>query len=226
MTTQAELCQLLSQYPTLLLSEILESNQFVVDNKSSSEELAKNIANEVWKQSHTPFGEFVLPKSLEQILQVYSSKLDIQIDKDAPIETQLEVLRSAIMSKNPEIQFSDIPIEIKQRLEQSILPNVLGFSAAGGAAGTGWAARKFLDWTNSKWLDIIKRIPKIGPTVIVVRGIAGTVARFSGPVGIAIALWSVNQSLGPKWDRCLGLLLGIALCIRTPIANIKALDAT
>ena len=219
MTTQTELHHILSQYPKPLLIEILESNQFTVPKDASAESTAKTIAEEVWKQSHTPLSEWVKPKSLEQILQIYSQKLDIDIDDTASVAQQLEELRVAIMSQNPDVQLSDIPNELKDRLEQSIIPNILGFSAAGGAVGTRWAAFKFLDWTNSKWLDLIKFIPKIGPTIIVVRGIAGTVARFSGPIGIAIALWSVNQSLGPKWDRCLGLLLGISLCLQTPVAN-------
>lgn len=224
MTTKEEFITLLSQCQTVSLQETLTGNGIYYPPEASSPDLARSIADSIWKYSHTPLGKTFLPSSLEDIIQIYCKKLSYTIDAHAPLTHQLQALRQEILSTNPDINIADIPPELQERLERSVLPTILGAGAAGGAAGARWAAGKVLEWTALKWLDLIKLIPQVGPAIITIRNTAGLVSRISGPLGIALAIWSVNNGFGPKWDRCLGLLLGAALCLETQPIDISITD--
>lgn len=215
MTTKEEFIDMLSLCDKIALQETLTGNGIYYPPEATPPDLARSIADSIWKYSHTPLGNTFLPRTLEDIIQIYCHKLNYTIDANASLVKQLHALRQELLSTNPDINLADIPPELQERLERSVLPTILGAGAAGGAAGARWAAGKVLEWTALKWLDLIKFIPKIGPTIITIRSAAGLVSRISGPIGIALAIWSINNGFGPKWDRCLGLLLGSALCLET-----------
>ena len=216
MTTKQECIELLKNSEENALKEVLYANDIRIPTNASHEEHARLLIQAIWKQSHSPIGSLLSSKSLEDIIQVYAQKLNIPIDQDAPIQAQLHTLRSRVLSTCDDIDISDIPPEVLERLQQSVIPSVLGVGAAGGAVTTRWAAYKVLAWTASKWLNIIKLIPQIGPAIITIRSTAGLLARVSGPIGIALAIWSINNRFGPKWDVCLGLLVGLSLCLPEP----------
>ena len=213
MTTKADIQNLLQHSSTHNLREVLHTNNIKTRASASKEECISSLVDAVWNHSHTPIGGFVAPMSLEEIIQIYAKKLDTPIDSNADIQLQLSTLRAKVMANCDNIDISDIPPEVLDRIQRSVIPSVVGASAAGGAATTRWAAYKILAWTASKWLNIIKLIPQIGPAIITIRSTAGVLARVSGPVGIALAIWSINNHLGPKWDQCLGLLVGLSFCL-------------
>lgn len=213
MTTKEDIQNLLKHCPTQTLREVLHTNNIKTRETTSKEECISSLVDAVWSHSHTPIGGFVAPMSLEEIIQIYARKLDTPIDSNADIQLQLRTLRTKVMANCNNIDISDIPPEVLDRLQRSVIPSVVGAGAAGGAATTRWAAYKILAWTASKWLNIIKIIPQIGPAIITIRSTAGVLARVSGPVGIALAIWSINHHLGPKWDQCLGLLVGLSFCL-------------
>ena len=213
MTTKEEIKILLQNSELPILKEVLQTNRIKISENATKEDCIQALINAVWNHSHTPIGGFVAPMSLEEIIQVYAKKLDTPIDATTDIQSQLRTLRSKVMANCNTIEISDIPSDVLDRLQRSVIPSVVGAGAAGGAATTRWAAYKVLAWTASKWLNIIKLIPQIGPALITIRSTAGVLARVSGPVGVALAIWSINNHLGPKWDQCLGLLIGISFCL-------------
>ncbi|MAA78958.1 MAG: hypothetical protein CL916_06830 [Deltaproteobacteria bacterium] len=213
MTTKEETKTLLTNCTPSIIKEVLHTNNVQTNEHSSREECIEALVHGIWNHSHTPIGGLVAPKSLEDIIQIYAQKIDIPIDSKTSVQSQLGVLRSKVMANCNTIEISDIPPEVLDRLQRSVIPSVVGAGAAGGAATTRWAAYKILAWTASKWLNIIKLIPQIGPALITIRSTAGVLARISGPVGVALAIWSINNHLGPKWDKCLGLLIGLAFCL-------------
>ena len=213
MTTKEEIRTLLQRSTLPILKEVLHTNHIKTSEDALKEDCISALVNAIWNHSHTPIGGFVAPMSLEEIIQVYAKKLDTPIDSKTNIQSQLHTLRSKVMATCNTIDISDIPPEVLDRLQSSVIPSVVGAGAAGGAATTRWAAYKILAWTASKWLNIIKLIPQIGPVIITIRSTAGVLARLSGPVGVALAIWSINNHLGPKWDQCLGLLIGLSFCL-------------
>ncbi|RME20596.1 MAG: hypothetical protein D6798_20110, partial [Deltaproteobacteria bacterium] len=62
--------------------------------------------------------------------------------------------------------------------------------------------------------DLLPRVPTVGPVFAGIRRGATTIARVSGPVGVALALLSLNLAFGAEDDRALPLLLGIGLLVR------------
>ena len=213
MTTKEETKNLLQHCTLPILKEVLHTNHIRTADNISKEDCITALVNAIWSNSHTPIGGFVAPMSLEEIIQIYAKKLDSPIDSKADVQSQLGSLRSKVMAGCNNIDISDIPPEVLDRLQRSVIPSVVSAGAAGGAATTRWAAYKILAWTASKWLNIIKLIPQIGPAIITIRSTAGVLARVSGPVGVALAIWSINNHLGPKWDQCLGLLMGLSFCL-------------
>jgi len=75
-------------------------------------------------------------------------------------------------------------------------------------------ALKVLAWTQGPVWDLLPRVPQVGPVFAGIRAGVRTVARASAPLGIALALLSLNQALGPEDDRALPLLLGVGLLAR------------
>ena len=213
MTSQSDLAARLANCNPLILQEVLTSNGIHSPDDAPAELLANRITEAIWKHSHTPIGGWLMPSSLEDILEIYGAKLEIHFSEDADVWIKLQELRYTLLKDDTSVRIEDLPEDLKERLQRSVFPRLMGVGAAGGAAGARWAALQVLKWTSSKWLELIRLLPHIGPAVIAIRGVAGFLARVSGPVGIALAIWSVNDSFGPKWDTCLGLLLGTALCL-------------
>lgn len=213
MTTKSDCVQMLTRCDTTFIKEVLHTNNVKTNEAMSKEESIKALVDGIWSHSHTPIGGAIAPMSLEEIIQIYAHKLDAPIDSKIDIQLQLRILRSKVMANCNNIDISQIPPEVLDRLQRSVIPSVIGAGAAGGAATTRWAAYKVLAWTASKWLNIIKLIPQLGPAIITIRSTAGVLARVSGPVGIALAIWSINNHLGPKWEQCLGLLIGLSFCL-------------
>ena len=213
MITKEDTKKLLQNSTLSILKEVLHTNHIKTAEHASKDDCIMALVDGVWSHSHTPIGGFVAPMSLEDIIQIYAKKLDTPIDSTADIQSQLKMLRSKVMANCNTIDISDIPPDVLERLQRSVIPSVVGAGAAGGATTTRWAAYKVLAWTASKWLNIIKLIPQIGPALITIRSTAGVLARVSGPVGIALAIWSINNHLGPKWEQCLGLLIGLSFCL-------------
>ena len=169
MTTKAECIQLLTNCDFTILKEVLHTNNIKTRDTKTKQECITSLIDAIWSHSHTPIGGFVAPMSLEEIIQIYAKKLDTPIDSKIDIQEQLRTLRSKVMANCDNIDISDIPPEVLDRLQRSVIPSVVGVSAAGGAATTRWAAYKILAWTASKWLNIIKLIPQIGPAIITIR---------------------------------------------------------
>lgn len=70
-------------------------------------------------------------------------------------------------------------------------------------------------------------MPRLGPVFLGLRKGATVVARVSGPVGIALALLSLNQSFGARDDDALPLLLGVGLLVRAaePVIDAEELGS-
>ena len=150
MTTQEELSVRLSHCNPLMLQEVLTSNGIHSADDTTAQVMAQRLAAAIWKHSHTPLGEWVMPSSLESILDIYEQKLELDLGESSDVWIRLQSLRKALITADTNIRIEDLPEELKERLERSVMPRVMGAGAAGGAAGARWAALKVLKWTSSK----------------------------------------------------------------------------
>ena len=132
MTTQAELSERLAHCSPLMLQEVLTSNGIHSSDEATSEIMAERLAAAIWKHSHTPVGEWVMPSSLESILDIYAQKLEIDLPEERDVWTRLQSLRKALIKSDAQIRIEDLPEDLKVRLQRSVVPRVMGAGAAGG----------------------------------------------------------------------------------------------
>ena len=95
-----------------------------------------------------------------------------------------------------------------------MVPGASAAAKAGTAAASHVVARLVSGLLATPLFRLLPLIPRIGPVVVALRGTAATVSLVSGPLGVVLALWSLNRTLGPTWDTALPLLLGVGLVLR------------
>lgn len=187
---------------------------------TSSAALADRIARAIWWHATTPIGYAAGRSSLEDIAQHVARRLDVQhrVSATADAWTQLGQLTRALVSTLPEspgIALSDVDAGMRERMK----PHWKRAVAFGGGAGGSLGARAasgallgFLKGPVGRWLPLI---PPLAPYVRTVQAGAGAVHAVTGPLGLALAVLSVNQALGPSYGKLLPLLLGVgALGVR------------
>ena len=200
------------------LRQVLQASQDrrcqeVADDSLATEgELAQVIVDRLWWQAQTLYEKTVAPKSLEEILSFYATKLELQLHGNG--WEQLQQIRSALIPAEQMISVDELPDHLSSTFNQSQLLHRLGLGAGGSSFVLRWGAQV----VNSKLSqlpipDAALRLIPGGLNLIAARTASGMVARVAGPVGVGLTLWSAYRSFGPKWDACLPLLLGSALVI-------------
>ena len=86
MTTKIQFQEILARCNPLLLQEVLTGNGIHYPTNSSTQLLSQRIVDGIWKHSHTPIGEVVFPGSLEDILQIYFRKLELEYNEHDSFE--------------------------------------------------------------------------------------------------------------------------------------------
>ena len=214
MTTKQTFTEHLSTCDVKTLQEILNNSKISYASSATSVELAEQISINIWKHSHTPVGQMIREHSFEDITTLYANKLQINLSTKNGW-SQLQELVENLVPLNAPVAFEELPVDLQERLKTSQKwSNTAGFTGIGTAITSGALSKWLLKATSGKLFDLIKFLPTIGPAIIAIRSALGWVAVLSGPVGIAIGLWVLNNNLGPKLDKGLQLLLGVGLALR------------
>lgn len=214
--TRDALQQTLSTKEPRQLERVLDAAEVWFPDGADGEELARRLVDALWWRTHSPLGKTILPDALDDVLDRYAQKLDVALG-DGDAWARLESLTAAMLPSDRVLTVDELPESARQKLEKALWMDMAGVSVAGGSAGARWAARSLLKWTQGPIWEIIKRIPRLGPTLGAIRVGAGKVAVVSGPLGITVALLTLNHALGPDYDRALPLLLGAGLICRNPL---------
>lgn len=175
--------------------------------------LAGQLTDALWWNTHTPAGLAVAPASLGSIVDQVARRAAVHLPPGDAWQ-RLDALTRALL---PDASFDALAPH--PELGPALGPSLLGTGAAGTAAGTHLAARALLGWTSGGVWRLLPLLPRVGPAWLGLRAAAGTVAVVSGPVGVALALWSLNRVLGPRHDRALPLLLGLGLLARSGVVS-------
>ena len=123
----------------------------------------------------------------------------------------LDEFTAQLLPTQSEISIDALPEDIQKQLRTSLTQTFLGLGTTSTSIVSRLLGKKVLELLTLPLLQWLRLIPKVGPILISIRGAANVVVGLSGPLGIAATLWTVNSMLGPKWDRCIILLLGIGL---------------
>lgn len=196
---------------SILISAKLDSPE----KNASRDEIIDIIVSAIWSSSHTPVGQLVSPHSLRDIIEELSQKLSISLSNQKGLEeSDLDILdefTTQLLPTQNEISIDELPEDIQKQLKTSLTKTFLGLGTTSTSIISRLLGKKLLDILALPLLQWLKLIPKVGPILISIRGAANVVVGLSGPLGIAATLWTLNSILGPKWDRCIILILGIGL---------------
>lgn len=216
--TRQEIQEQLATRDPRQLERVLDVAEVWFPEGADVQELSRRLVDALWWRTHTPLGQTLLPNSLDDIVDLYARRLSLDLG-EGDVWRRLERLAHHLMPSDRILSVDELPPEARAKLEKRVWLDLVGVSAAGTSVGARWMARTLLSWTSGPLWDLIKLIPRIGPTLGVIRVGAGRVAAVSGPLGITVALLTLNHSLGPRYDRALPLLLGIQLVNRDPLVN-------
>mgnify|MGYP000191304112 CR=1 FL=1 len=209
-----ELRARLSERDPDLLRAVLEASDVSWRDDDDSAELARRLVKALWWRTHTPAGQAVLPDSLDNLVDRYGKKLGVSLP-DGDAFARLQALSvAALPSHDAPLKLDELDASVKRKLRRPVWGRLAGATGSGGAFGAGWVARRVLQGTVGPIWALLAKLPYVGPVVIAVRSSAGTVLSLSGPLGIGLALLTLNSALGPRYDRAMPLLVGAGLVLR------------
>ncbi|MFT4974205.1 MAG: hypothetical protein ACI8S6_000087 [Myxococcota bacterium] len=216
--TRQELQEILTRRDPRQLERVLDASEVWFPEGSDGAELSRRLVDALWWRTHSPLGKAVLPDALDDLVERYERKLGMELGVGDAWQ-RLEALTAHMLPTDRALSVEELPEDARKKLEKALWLDMAGVSLAGSSAGARWAARTLLKWTKGPLWDLIKHIPRLGPALGTIRIGAGKVALVSGPLGITVALLTLNHTLGPDYDRALPLLLGVGLVSRNPVAN-------
>ncbi|MBT3221934.1 MAG: hypothetical protein HN348_22900 [Proteobacteria bacterium] len=190
---------------------ILEAAQVSPRSASTERELAARIADAIWWNYCTPLGYVADRTDLEHIVAHVGRKLKAtELTGDDAWE-QLKSLTKTLVHQTEShgVSIEDLDPKAQARVSGSWLPTIAYGSSASGSLGAAWTSAKFLTFAKGPIGRIIIRIPPIAPYFKLVKSGAQAVSIVAGPLGVALAVLTVNASLGSNFYRLVPLLLGV-----------------
>lgn len=195
------------------LQSVLATCGIEAPETAEARELAELLVARLWWRTHTPVEHVALPGTLDRLVDRVGRKLEIDLPA-GDAWTRLDALTWRLLPQGRVQTLDRLDEQTRQRLRKRLWPAWTGVAGGASAAGSRLAALKLLQVTTGPIWDLVPLVPKVGPIFLGLRKGAVFVARVSGPVGIALALLSLNQSFGAEDDQALPLLLGVGLLVR------------
>jgi len=209
--SRADLASSLAMQDGDALRAILTAADLPASPTDSPRVLAERITTAIWWNWQTPLGFAAIEPSLEAVVADVAHRLRVYVPGDGEGFGMIADLTQGLLEdlNRRGIRIDDLPPEAQARLGRRWVGTAgLGAGAAGSGAAW-WGSGKVLGWLSSpigRWLPYL---PRIGPWFGAIRTGAGAVYLVSGPLGIALAVLSVNSALGANYRRLVPLLLGV-----------------
>ena len=207
---------------------ILEAAQVSPRSASTQRELASRIADAIWWNYCTPLGYVADRTDLEHIVHHVARKLRADSLASGDAWEQLRSLTKALVHQTEKqgVALDDLDPKAQERVSSSWLPTMAYGSGASGSLGAAWTSAKFLKFAKGPIGRIIIRIPPIAPYFQLVKSGAQAVSVVAGPLGVALAVLTVNASLGTNYYRLVPLLLGVGALGPNPLDDAVEVEGT
>lgn len=231
---KADLSHALAAHDAEALGQILDAAGVGRRGAITPHELADRVADGLWWGWCTPAGYVVDRVVLEDIVADVTRRLGLtaEVADEGDVWAQLWALLGTLARRhgvathatreNPGVSIDDLE-PVSARLSPSWFP---GAATAGGAAGSfaaGVAGRLVVTIGNTPVGRLLPFVPYVGPMWRGVRAAGGIAAVAGTPLSVALALISINQGLGTRYDKVVPLLLGVAAL--RPVAMAEAEEA-
>lgn len=207
----------LSERDPHLLAAVLDSADVAHDGADEgAAELADKLVSALWWRTHSPAGQVLAQDDLGRLVDRVGGRLGVDTGEGDPL-ARLGALTDALLPDNRPLDLGALSPDTRKRLRRAAWGQLLGWSGVGGAVASRLAAVRLLAVMKGPVWDLVRFLPKVGPALVTLKGATGTVAAASGPVGVVLALATLNHALGPRYDRALPLLVGAGLVLRNPL---------
>jgi hypothetical protein len=175
--------------------------------------LAARIADAIWWNYCTPLGYITERTSFEDIVRHLARKLQVsdRVDPDVPVWDQVSALTQALVAQLPPegISIESLDEGTRARLFPSWTAPLGWGSGATSSFATRWGTGKVLALLKTPIGRLLPLLPVVGPWIGAVRAGISTVYFVTGPLGVALAVLSVNSALGTNYTRLVPLVLGV-----------------
>ena len=212
--SQMELRARLEDRDPDLLRAVLEASDVSWREQDDAPELARRLVDALWWRTHTPAGKAIMADSLDKIVDRYGKRLELDLAAGDVWGRLQELTTATVPSSDDPLRLDSLDDETRARLKRPIWGRLASATGSGSAMGAGWLARRVLQGMAAPIWAVLAKLPYVGPAVIAVRSGAGTILAVSGPLGIGLALLTLNSALGARYDRALPLLVGAGLVLR------------
>lgn len=211
------------------LQLILDASGVDARGATTAQALAGRIADAIWWNYATPLGYLAERATFEDVVRHLARRLkvDHRVDPDLPVWEQVETLTRVLVEEIPAdgISLASLDESTRRRLSPSWIPSV----GLGGGAASSFAAR----WGTGHVLNLLRTpigrllplLPGVGPWVGVIRTGAGAIHVVSGPLGVALAVLSLNSALGANYKRLVPLVLGVGALGPKPVEDAVEVEA-
>jgi len=212
----------LSDRDPRLLAAVLDSADVAHDGDTEgAPELADKLVSALWWRTHSPVGQLVAQDDLGQLVDRVARKLGVDVGA-GDAWARLAALTDAMVPDRQPLDIDDLPDDAKDRLRRAAWGQVVGWTGVGASLASRLAATRLLGLMAGPVWNLLRLVPKVGPALISFKGAAGVVSVASGPVGVVLALATLNHALGPRHDRALPLLVGAGLVMRNPLVVVPS----
>jgi hypothetical protein len=187
----------------------------------TASDLAARVVDGIWWNYSTPLGYVAERASFEDVVSHLAFKLGVAhaVDPDQPVWDQVAALTHALFAEIPAggITFDDVDAHTRAKLGGNwSLPVGLGLGA-GTSFGSWYGSSKVLNLLRTPIGRLLPLLPVVGPWVGAVRTGLTAVQLVSGPLGIGLAVASLNTSLGTNYARLVPLVLGVGALRPAPV---------
>jgi len=225
----------LAVHDPAVLQEILEAADIRLRGAQSGAELADRITDALWWHYSTPVGYVAESASLDDIVSHVAKKLNVSSLSEGDAWARLRELTvtlsrttaSRIDTSEPHgVAVDDLDDKVKARLAPMWMPTA--FAASGGAASFGAAAvgKVVVKIGNTPIGRLLPLIPTVGPIWKGVRTVGGVAAMVGTPLGVAMSVLAINESLGTNYHKLVPLLLGVGALGPTAVAEANEVPAS
>lgn len=183
--------------------------------------LAARIADAIWWNYCTPLGYIAERSTFEDIVRHLARKLKVsdRVDPDVNVWEQVSSLTQALVNEIPieGISIESLDEETRKRLFPTWGAPIGYGTGASSSFVTRWGTGKVLALLKTPIGRLLPLLPVIGPWIGAVRVGISAVHLVTGPLGIALAILSLNSALGTNYQRLVPLVLGIGALGPDPV---------
>jgi hypothetical protein len=214
---RTELERVLAHQDQAALAAILDAAGVRRAPADDAPALARRVTRTIWRHSTTPIGT-LRDRSLDDIVARAARRVKVELPP-GDAWSRLRALTRALAPAVDRVSLADLDDATRARLRASWLPAATLAGAGAGSLGVGIVGDAIVRFSRTPIGRLLPFVPRVGPVFRTVRTGARVASVAGGPLAIALAVLSLDQSFGADFRKLLPLLLGVGALAPEPPAE-------